>query len=57
VLVAGHRRIHPSDGTQGDYLYFLHIVRDGRIVTLSAHSSRNEALDLLRSQKRDLVGD
>lgn len=57
MLVAGHRRIHPSDGTQGDYLYFLHIVRDGRIVTLSAHSSRNEALDLLRSQKRDLVGD
>jgi ketosteroid isomerase-like protein len=50
VLVAGHRRIHSAEGTSGAYLYFVHVVRDGLIARLSAHSSRAAALeDLQRS--------
>jgi ketosteroid isomerase-like protein len=51
VLVAGHRRIHSTDGTRGAYLYFLHVIRDGLIVVLSAHASRDAALKLLKSHR------
>jgi len=44
VLVAGHRRIHSADRTTGAYLYFVHQLRDGLIVRLSAHSTREAAL-------------
>ena len=57
ILVAGHRRIHSADGLSGAYLYFVHIVRDGLIVRLSAHTTREAALaDLSRSGGREPTG-
>ena len=51
VLVAGHRRIRSSAGTTGAYLYFVHVIRDGSIARLSAHTSREAALaDLHRNE-------
>jgi predicted SnoaL-like aldol condensation-catalyzing enzyme len=44
LLVVGHRRILREDGTDGEYMFFVHSVRDGRISRLSAHSSREAAL-------------
>lgn len=44
LLVVGHRRIVREDGTQGDYMFFVHSVREGRISRLSAHTSRQAAL-------------
>jgi ketosteroid isomerase-like protein len=53
VLVAGHRRIRSADGTSGAYLYFVHVIRDGLIIRLSAHSTREAALaDLRRSAEQ-----
>jgi len=49
VLVAGYRRIHSTDGTRGMYMYFVHVVRDGLIVRLSAHSGREDATAALRA--------
>lgn len=52
VLVAGHRRIRSADRTTGAYLYFVHVIRDGLIVRLSAHTTREAALmDLRRSEQ------
>jgi ketosteroid isomerase-like protein len=48
VLVAGHRRIRSADGTDGAYLYFVHVIRDGLIARLSAHATRDAALADLR---------
>ena len=31
LLVVGHRRIKSDEGLQGDYLFFVHSVRDGRV--------------------------
>jgi ketosteroid isomerase-like protein len=57
VLVAGHRRIHSAEGTSGTYLYFVHVVRDGLIARLSAHTTREAALaDLSRSSGREPSG-
>jgi ketosteroid isomerase-like protein len=57
VLVAGHRRIHSADGLSGAYLYFVHVVRDGLIVRLSAHTTREAAIaDLDRSSGREPSG-
>ena len=51
VLVAGHRRIHSASGTNGAYLYFVHVISAGAIVRLSAHATREGALaDLRRSE-------
>ncbi len=44
VLVVGHRRIRGPDEVRGDYLYFVHGFRDGKVCRLSAHASREEAL-------------
>jgi predicted SnoaL-like aldol condensation-catalyzing enzyme len=44
LLVVGHRRIVRAEGTQGDYLYFVHSVRDGRVSRIAACNSREEAL-------------
>jgi predicted SnoaL-like aldol condensation-catalyzing enzyme len=44
LLVIGHRRIRSDDGTRGDYLYFVHGFRDGRVCRLSAHITREAAL-------------
>jgi hypothetical protein len=45
LLVIGHRRIRTDDGTRGDYLYFVHGFRDGRVCRLSAHTTRQAALE------------
>ncbi len=44
LLVVGHRRIKTDEGTQGDYLFFVHSVRDGRVSRIRACNSREEAL-------------
>jgi ketosteroid isomerase-like protein len=48
VLVAGHRRIHSAGRTSGAYLYFVHVIDNGTITRLSAHATREAALDDLR---------
>jgi hypothetical protein len=44
LLVIGHRRIRDEDGTRGDYLFFVHSFRDGRVSRIAAHVSRDAAL-------------
>ena len=44
LLVIGHRRIRDEDGTRGDYLFFVHSFRDGRVCRIAAHLSRDAAL-------------
>jgi hypothetical protein len=44
VLVIGHRRIHSDEGLRGDYLYFVHGFRDGRVVRIAAFTTREAAL-------------
>jgi hypothetical protein len=44
LLVVGHRRIRSKKGLRGDYLYFVHGFRDGRVCRLSAHRTREAAL-------------
>lgn len=56
VLVAGHRRIHSAAGTSGAYLYFVHVIRDGAIVRLSAHATRDAALAELRRSEQQPAG-
>jgi Domain of unknown function (DUF4440) len=56
VLVVGHRRIRGPDEMRGDYLYFVHGFRDGKVCRLSAHASREEALEYV-AQRRDEAND
>ena len=44
LLVVGHRRIVSGDETQGDYLFFVHSLRDGRVSRIRACNTREEAL-------------
>jgi SnoaL-like domain len=44
LLVIGHRRIRTQDGTRGDYLFFMHSFRDGRVSRIAAHLSKEAAL-------------
>ena len=44
LLVIGHRRIRSEGGTRGDYLYFVHSFRDGRVSRIAAHVSRDAAV-------------
>jgi hypothetical protein len=44
VLVIGHRRIQSEAGIRGDYLYFVHCFRDGRVARIAAHLTREAAL-------------
>jgi ketosteroid isomerase-like protein len=44
VLVIGHRRIRSSEGLRGDYLYFVHSFRDGRVARIAAHATKAAAL-------------
>jgi predicted SnoaL-like aldol condensation-catalyzing enzyme len=44
LLVIGHRRIQSDDGLRGDYLFFVHSFREGRVSRISAHTSREDAL-------------
>jgi SnoaL-like domain len=43
LLVIGHRRIRTDEGVRGDYLYFVHSCRDGRVSRIAAHSSKEAA--------------
>ncbi len=45
LLVIGHRRIRSEEGLRGDYMYFVHGFRESRVCRLSAHTSREEALN------------
>jgi hypothetical protein len=44
LLVIGHRRIRGEDGLRGDYLYFVHSCRDGRVCRIAAHTTKEAAL-------------
>jgi hypothetical protein len=44
LLVIGHRRIRTEDGTRGDYLFFVHSFRDGRVCRIAAHVTKDAAL-------------
>jgi ketosteroid isomerase-like protein len=44
LLVIGHRRIRTKDQMRGDYLFFVHSFRDGRVSRIAAHSSKEAAL-------------
>ena len=44
LIVIGHRRIRTEDGTRGDYLFFVHSFRDGRVSRIAAHTSKEAAL-------------
>ena len=48
LLAVGHHRIRDSEGVRGDYTYFVHSVRDGRVCRISAHATREEALADIR---------
>jgi hypothetical protein len=45
VLVIGHRRIKSAGGMRGDYLYFVHGFREGRVARIAAHTTRESALE------------
>jgi ketosteroid isomerase-like protein len=44
VIVIGHRRIRTENGMRGDYLFFVHSFRDGRVSRIAAHMSKDAAL-------------
>jgi hypothetical protein len=44
LLVVGHRRIRSKDGLHGDYLFFVHSCRGGRVSRIAAHTSKEAAL-------------
>jgi len=44
LMVIGHRRIRSEKGLRGDYMYFVHGFRDGRVCRLTAHTAREAAL-------------
>ena len=48
LLAVGHLRITGREGVRGDYTYFVHSVRDGRVCRISAHATREAALDDIR---------
>jgi hypothetical protein len=44
LLVIGHRRIRSEDGMRGDYLFFVHSFRAGRVSRIAAHMTKDAAL-------------
>jgi ketosteroid isomerase-like protein len=44
LLVIGHRRIQSDDGLRGEYLFFVHSFRDGRVARIAAYTSKDDAL-------------
>jgi SnoaL-like domain len=44
LLVIGHRRIRSEDGMRGDYLFFVHSFRGGRVSRIAAHTTKEGAL-------------
>jgi hypothetical protein len=52
LLVIGHRRIRTPEGTRGDYLFFVHSFRDGRVSRIAAHASKEAALTDITARYR-----
>jgi predicted SnoaL-like aldol condensation-catalyzing enzyme len=52
LLVIGHRRIRDEDGMRGDYLFFVHSFRDGRVSRIAACVSRDAALADIAARAR-----
>jgi hypothetical protein len=44
LIVIGHRRIRSEDGMRGEYLFFVHSFREGRVSRIAAHTSKEAAL-------------
>jgi hypothetical protein len=44
LIVVGHRRIRSDDGMRGEYLFFVHSCRDGRVSRIAAHTTKEAAL-------------
>ncbi len=44
LLVIGHRRIRGEEGQRGDYLFFVHSFRDGRVARIAAYTDKEAAL-------------
>jgi hypothetical protein len=44
LLVIGHRRIRSEDGMRGDYLFFVHSFREGRVSRIAARTTKDAAL-------------
>jgi ketosteroid isomerase-like protein len=44
LLVIGHWRIVSEDGLRGDYLFFVHSFRAGRVARIAAYTNRADAL-------------
>jgi predicted SnoaL-like aldol condensation-catalyzing enzyme len=44
LIVIGHRRIRSEDGLRGEYLFFVHSFREGRVSRIAAHTSKEAAL-------------
>jgi len=44
VLVIDHRRIRSEDALRGDYLYFVHSFREGKVARIAAFPTREAAL-------------
>ena len=40
----GSRWIRSAGGIRGDYLFFVHSFRDGRVARIAAHTTRDAAL-------------
>jgi predicted SnoaL-like aldol condensation-catalyzing enzyme len=52
LLVVGHRRIRTPEGTRGDYLFFVHSFRDGRVSRIAAHVTKDAALTDIEDRYR-----
>ena len=45
LLAIGHHRIQSAEGLRGDYLFFVHSFRDGRVARIAAYDTREAALE------------
>ena len=44
LLVIGHRRIASDEGLRGEYLFFVHSFRGGRVARIAAYTNKADAL-------------
>jgi len=51
LLVIGHRRIASEDGLRGDYLFFVHSFRDGRVARIAAYTNKPDALADIKARE------
>jgi hypothetical protein len=52
LIVVGHRRIRSAEGLRGEYLFFVHSCRDGRVSRIAAHVTKEDALADIASRAR-----